>query len=124
MMGMPVEILLMTANRANTDFVNHPVPSTSELSTSLVEAETDSCESIINSILPCKDYDSHKNATLISKSDSLIILSITGVRICDRLFGLELICERLSAAEHKNILPQINLKDIVNHMLQLPTKLK
>ncbi|GFV97369.1 uncharacterized protein TNCV_2038791 [Trichonephila clavipes] len=50
---------LMTA-QINTDFVNHPVPSTTEPSTSLVRVETDACESIINSILRYKDYDFHK----------------------------------------------------------------
>ncbi|GFW75838.1 uncharacterized protein TNCV_4430201 [Trichonephila clavipes] len=46
----------------NTDFVNHPVPSTTEPSTSLVRVGTDVCESIIDSILRYKDYDFHKNA--------------------------------------------------------------
>ncbi|GFW81058.1 uncharacterized protein TNCV_4804261 [Trichonephila clavipes] len=46
----------------NTDLANHPVPLTTEPSTSLVNVETDACKSIINSILRYKDYDSHKNA--------------------------------------------------------------
>ncbi|PRD25245.1 UNVERIFIED_CONTAM: hypothetical protein NCL1_41461 [Trichonephila clavipes] len=54
--GNAIETLLMTAQN-NTDFVNHPVPSTS-----LVRVGTDACESIVNSILRYKDYDSHKNA--------------------------------------------------------------
>ncbi|GFT49437.1 uncharacterized protein TNCV_3366411 [Trichonephila clavipes] len=38
--GNDIEILLMTA-LINTDFVNHPVPSTTEPSTSLVRVGTD-----------------------------------------------------------------------------------
>ncbi|GFT83073.1 uncharacterized protein TNCV_629071 [Trichonephila clavipes] len=58
--GNAIENLLMTA-QINTDFVNHPVPSTTEPSTSIVHVRTDACESI-NSILRYKDYDFHKNA--------------------------------------------------------------
>ncbi|GFX18988.1 uncharacterized protein TNCV_322931 [Trichonephila clavipes] len=46
----------------NTDFVNQPVPSTTEPSTSLVRVGTDACESKISSVLRYKDYDFHKNA--------------------------------------------------------------
>ncbi|GFY16858.1 uncharacterized protein TNCV_3689161 [Trichonephila clavipes] len=56
-----VQTLLMTA-QINTDFLNHPVPLTTEPSTSLVRVETDSWESIINSSMPYKNSDSHKNA--------------------------------------------------------------
>ncbi|GFV44828.1 uncharacterized protein TNCV_563771 [Trichonephila clavipes] len=59
--GNAIETLLMTA-QINTDLMNHPVPLTTEPSTSLVRFETDGCKSIINSILRYKDYDSHKNA--------------------------------------------------------------
>ncbi|GFX00999.1 uncharacterized protein TNCV_4579651 [Trichonephila clavipes] len=59
--GDAIETLLMTA-KINTDFVNHPVPSTREPSTSIVRVGTDECETIINSILRYKDYDFHKNA--------------------------------------------------------------
>ncbi|GFY28350.1 uncharacterized protein TNCV_4396821 [Trichonephila clavipes] len=59
--GSAVETLLMTAH-INTDFMNHPVSSTTEPSTSLMRVETDAYESTINSILRYKDYDSHKNA--------------------------------------------------------------
>ncbi|GFU98258.1 uncharacterized protein TNCV_4856731 [Trichonephila clavipes] len=59
--GNAIETLLMTA-QINTDLVNHPVPLTTEPSTSLVRVGTDACKSIINSILGYKDYDSHKNA--------------------------------------------------------------
>ncbi|GFW26620.1 hypothetical protein TNCV_2850101 [Trichonephila clavipes] len=48
----------MTA-QINTDFVNHPVPSATELSISLVRVGTDACESIANSILRYNDF--HKN---------------------------------------------------------------
>ncbi|GFX76206.1 uncharacterized protein TNCV_1233441 [Trichonephila clavipes] len=48
--GNAVETLLRTA-QINTDFVNHPVPSTTEPSTSPVRVGTVTCESIINSIL-------------------------------------------------------------------------
>ncbi|GFW16259.1 uncharacterized protein TNCV_4264241 [Trichonephila clavipes] len=48
--GNSIENFLMTA-QINTDFVNpFPVPSTSDLSTSLVRVGTDACESIINSL--------------------------------------------------------------------------
>ncbi|GFV53687.1 uncharacterized protein TNCV_2091901 [Trichonephila clavipes] len=83
--GNAVEILLMTA-QINTDFVNHPVPSSSELSTSLVRVETDSCESIINSILPCKDYDSHKNAYTNFQKRFIDNPFDHGCSICDRLW--------------------------------------
>ncbi|GFW44497.1 uncharacterized protein TNCV_1749261 [Trichonephila clavipes] len=59
--GNAIETLLMTA-QIKKDFVNHPVPSTTEPSTSLVRVGTDACESIINSILRYKDNDFHKNA--------------------------------------------------------------
>ncbi|PRD24996.1 UNVERIFIED_CONTAM: hypothetical protein NCL1_42210 [Trichonephila clavipes] len=56
-----IETLLMTA-QINTDLVNHSVPLTTEPSTILVRVGTDTCESIINSILRYKDYDFHKDA--------------------------------------------------------------
>ncbi|GFV45824.1 uncharacterized protein TNCV_2321841 [Trichonephila clavipes] len=56
--GNAIETLLMTA-QINTDFVDHPVPSTTEPSTSLVRVGTDACGSMINSILRYKDYDFH-----------------------------------------------------------------
>ncbi|GFW91575.1 uncharacterized protein TNCV_4499951 [Trichonephila clavipes] len=59
--GKAIETLLITA-QINTDFVNHPVPSTTEPSKSLVHVGTDACESIINSVLRYKDYDFQKNA--------------------------------------------------------------
>ncbi|GFX08784.1 uncharacterized protein TNCV_4228041 [Trichonephila clavipes] len=59
--GNAIETFLMTA-QINTDFVNHPVPSTTEPLTSLVRVGTDACESIVNSIVRYKDFDFHKNA--------------------------------------------------------------
>ncbi|GFU01848.1 uncharacterized protein TNCV_1523501 [Trichonephila clavipes] len=56
-----IETLLMTA-QINMDVVNHPVPLTTEPSTILLHVGTDTCKSIINSILHYKGYDSHKNA--------------------------------------------------------------
>ncbi|GFU05288.1 uncharacterized protein TNCV_964721 [Trichonephila clavipes] len=58
--GNAIETLLMTHRLIRT-FVNPPIPSTTEPSTSLVRVGTDSCESIINSILRYKDCDSHTN---------------------------------------------------------------
>ncbi|GFU03332.1 uncharacterized protein TNCV_3338491 [Trichonephila clavipes] len=58
--GNAIETLLMTA-QINTDLVNHPVPLTTEPSTSLVRVGTDACKSVINSISRYKDHDSHKN---------------------------------------------------------------
>ncbi|GFX98419.1 hypothetical protein TNCV_4001881 [Trichonephila clavipes] len=48
-----IETVLMTAH-INTDFVNHPVPSTTEPSTSLVRVGTDACESIIKAMTSIK----------------------------------------------------------------------
>ncbi|GFV72110.1 uncharacterized protein TNCV_2460431 [Trichonephila clavipes] len=59
--GNAIETLLMTA-QINTDLVNHPVPLTTEPTTSLVCVGTDACKSVIISILRYKDYVSHKNA--------------------------------------------------------------
>ncbi|GFX34788.1 uncharacterized protein TNCV_2515031 [Trichonephila clavipes] len=56
--GNAIETLLMTA-QINTDFANHPVPSTAEPSTFQVRVGTDACGSIINSILRYKDYAFH-----------------------------------------------------------------
>ncbi|GFS75447.1 uncharacterized protein TNCV_2968101 [Trichonephila clavipes] len=64
--GNAIETLLMTTH-INTNFVNHPVPSTTEPSTSLVRVGIDACESIINYILRYKDYDFHKNGSLVVK---------------------------------------------------------
>ncbi|GFU31480.1 uncharacterized protein TNCV_3539021 [Trichonephila clavipes] len=72
------------------DIVNHSVPSTTELTTRLVRIETDSCESIINSILPYKDYDSHENAHKDFQKRFVEILSFTGVRFVTD-YGLEII---------------------------------
>ncbi|GFY17584.1 uncharacterized protein TNCV_3519391 [Trichonephila clavipes] len=69
--GNTIETLLMTAQN-NTDFVNHPAPSTTEPSTSKARVGTDACESIINSILRYKDYDFHKNACPRSPSGQRI----------------------------------------------------
>ncbi|GFW30832.1 uncharacterized protein TNCV_4089521 [Trichonephila clavipes] len=111
--GNAIETLLMTA-QINTDLANPPVPSTTELPTGLVRVETDSYESIINSILPYKDYDSHKNAHKDFQKRFVDNPFDHGCSICDRLrFRDDL---RMSIAEHKtilqNILPGINLKDI------------
>ncbi|GFS86268.1 uncharacterized protein TNCV_597341 [Trichonephila clavipes] len=51
--GNAIETLLMTA-QINSDFVNHPVPTTTEPSTSRMRVGTDACESIVNSILRYK----------------------------------------------------------------------
>ncbi|GFX50527.1 uncharacterized protein TNCV_614561 [Trichonephila clavipes] len=109
--GNAIETLLMTA-QINTDFVNPPVPSTTELSTSLVRVETDSCESIINYILPYKDNDSHKNGTIPKDFQKRFVDNPFGhgCSICDRLWFRDDL--RTPVAEHKNILPGINFKDI------------
>ncbi|GFV09503.1 uncharacterized protein TNCV_3159001 [Trichonephila clavipes] len=111
--GDAIETLLMTAT-INTDFVNHPVPSTTKSSTSLVHVETDSSKLIINSILPYKYYDSHKSAHKDFQKRFVGNPFGYGCSICDRLwFRNDL---RTPVAEHKNILqnilPGINLKDI------------
>ncbi|GFW06143.1 uncharacterized protein TNCV_4479341 [Trichonephila clavipes] len=82
--GNAIETLLMTA-QINTDFVNPHVPSTTELSTSLVRVETDSCESIINSILPYKDYDFLENAHKDFQKRFVDNPFGHGCSICDRL---------------------------------------
>ncbi|GFU84338.1 uncharacterized protein TNCV_1252311 [Trichonephila clavipes] len=99
--GNAIEILLMTA-QINT----HRLPSTKELSTSLVRVETDSCESIINSILLYIDYDSHKNAYKDFHKRFVDNPFDHGCLICDRLWFRD--DSRTPVAEHKNILPGIN----------------
>ncbi|GFX06770.1 uncharacterized protein TNCV_3113581 [Trichonephila clavipes] len=84
-----IETLLMTA-QINTSFVNHPVPSTTEPSTSLVRVGTDACESIIIFILCYKDYDSHKNAHKNLQKRFVDNPFGHGCSICDRLW-LEMI---------------------------------
>ncbi|GFW47812.1 uncharacterized protein TNCV_2830001 [Trichonephila clavipes] len=91
MMGMLLD-LLMTA-QINTDFVNTPVPSTS-----LVRVETDPCELIINSILPYKDYDSHKNAHKDFQKRFVDNPFGHGCSICDRLWLRDYL--RTPVAEH------------------------
>ncbi|GFX37904.1 uncharacterized protein TNCV_1823581 [Trichonephila clavipes] len=87
--GNDIETLLMTAQ--DTDLVNHPVPLTTEPSTIPVRLGTDACKLIINSILPYKDYDSHKNAHKDFQKRFVDNLSMaTGVQfIID--YGLEMI---------------------------------
>ncbi|GFU06203.1 uncharacterized protein TNCV_4765101 [Trichonephila clavipes] len=83
--GNAIETFLMTA-QINTDFVNHPVPSTTESSTSLVRVGTDACESIKSSILRYKDYDSDKNAHRDFQKRFLDNPSGDRCSICDRLW--------------------------------------
>ncbi|GFW22878.1 uncharacterized protein TNCV_2380931 [Trichonephila clavipes] len=98
-----IETLLMTS-QINTDFVNYLVPLTTEPSTSVDRVGTDTCESKINSILRYKDRYNYvilrykfvslfipiKLLTKIFECDSLIILSVTGVRfVID--YGLDMI---------------------------------
>ncbi|GFX71090.1 uncharacterized protein TNCV_3648551 [Trichonephila clavipes] len=102
--GNTIESLLMTA-QINTDFVNHPVPSTTELLTSLVRVEIDLCESLINSVLLYKDYNSHKNAHKDFQKRFLDNPFGHGCSICDRLWLRDDL--RTPVAEHKNILQNI-----------------
>ncbi|GFV45823.1 uncharacterized protein TNCV_2321831 [Trichonephila clavipes] len=105
--GNGIETHLLIA-QINTDLVNHPVLLTTEPSTSLVHFETDACKSIINSILFYKDYDSHNNAHKDFQKlfvDNHLFYDIFWFR--DDL--------RTSVAEHKNILLEINLEDILKH---------
>ncbi|GFY11922.1 uncharacterized protein TNCV_4974221 [Trichonephila clavipes] len=102
-----IEILQMTA-QINTDFLNHPVPLTTNPWTSLVRFETDACKSIINSILRYKDYDSHKSVHKDFQKQFLDNRSFY-----DRFWFRDDL--RTSVAEHKNILPEINLEDTLKH---------
>ncbi|GFU46762.1 uncharacterized protein TNCV_4684081 [Trichonephila clavipes] len=70
----------------NTDFVNPPIPSTTEPSTSLVRVGTDSCESIINSILRYKDCDSHTNVHKDYQKQFVDNPFGHGCSICDTLW--------------------------------------
>ncbi|GFW56281.1 uncharacterized protein TNCV_1878011 [Trichonephila clavipes] len=70
----------------------------------------DACESIINSVLRYKDYDSHKNAPKDFQKRLIDNPSCHGCSICDRLWFRDDL--RAPVAEHKNILPGINLEDI------------
>ncbi|GFX61371.1 uncharacterized protein TNCV_4894151 [Trichonephila clavipes] len=104
-----IEILLMTA-QINTDFVNHPVPSTTEPLTSLVCVETDACESTINSIIRYKDYDFHKNAHKDFQKRFVDNPFGHGCSICDGLWFRDYLITPV--AQHKNILPIIIFEDI------------
>ncbi|GFV51599.1 uncharacterized protein TNCV_3680821 [Trichonephila clavipes] len=95
--GNAIETFLMTA-QINKDFVNHPVPLTTELSTSLVRV---ACESIVNSILSYKDYDSHKNAPRDFQKRFVDNLFCHGRSIYDRLWFRDDL--RTPVAKHKNI---------------------
>ncbi|GFT30404.1 uncharacterized protein TNCV_2376971 [Trichonephila clavipes] len=86
--GNAIETLLMTS-QINTDFVNQPVPLTTEPTTNLVRVGTDACKSIINS-LTLQRLIPIKRLTKIFKGDSLIILSVTGVQFITD-YGLEMI---------------------------------
>ncbi|GFT01305.1 uncharacterized protein TNCV_1925501 [Trichonephila clavipes] len=99
--GNAIETLLMKA-QINTDFVNHPVPLTTEPSTSLVRVGTDACKSIINSILRYKDCDSHKNAHKDFQKRFIDNPFGHGRSIYDRLWFRDDL--RTAVAEHKNIL--------------------
>ncbi|GFX80159.1 uncharacterized protein TNCV_2108032 [Trichonephila clavipes] len=101
--------LLMTA-QTNTGFVNNPVSSTTEPSTSPVRVGTGACESIVNSIFRYKDYDSHKNAHKDFQKRLVNNPFGHGCSICDRLWFRDDL--RTPVAEHKNILPGINSVDI------------
>ncbi|GFX55861.1 uncharacterized protein TNCV_1427231 [Trichonephila clavipes] len=83
--GNVIETLLMTT-QINTDLVNHPVPLTTEPSTSPVRVRTDACESKIISILGYKDYDSHKNAHKDFQKRFVDNPFGHGCFICDRLW--------------------------------------
>ncbi|GFU44274.1 uncharacterized protein TNCV_3041171 [Trichonephila clavipes] len=99
--GNAIETLLMTS-QINTDFVNHPVPSTTKPSTSFVRIGTDTCKSTMNSILRYKDCDSHKNVH--KDFQKRFVDNSFGHRcsICDRLWFRDDL--RTPVAEHKNIL--------------------
>ncbi|GFU55729.1 uncharacterized protein TNCV_3584461 [Trichonephila clavipes] len=91
----------MTA-QTNTDFMNHPVPSTTELSTSLVREEADSRKSMINSILPYEDYVSLKNSGKDFQKRLVDNAFGHGCSICGRLCFRDNL--RTPVPEHKNIL--------------------
>ncbi|GFV14284.1 uncharacterized protein TNCV_807161 [Trichonephila clavipes] len=105
--GNAIDILLMTA-QINSDLMNHPVPLITEPSTSLVRVETDACKSITNSILRYKDYDSHKIAPKDFQKRF-----VDNRSFYDRFWFRDDL--RTSVAEHKNILPEINLEDTLKH---------
>ncbi|GFW82055.1 uncharacterized protein TNCV_771841 [Trichonephila clavipes] len=87
------------------DFVNQPMPSNTEPSTSLVRVGPDACDSIVDSILRCEDYNSHKNAHQDFQKRFVDKPFGHGYLICDRLwFRNDL---RTPVAEHKNILKNI-----------------
>ncbi|GFY32090.1 uncharacterized protein TNCV_2622271 [Trichonephila clavipes] len=74
--GNAIETLLMTA-QINRDLMNHSVPLTTEPSTTVMRVGTDTCKSIINSILRYKKtMIPIKMLTKIFKSDSLIIVQL------------------------------------------------
>ncbi|GFX26129.1 uncharacterized protein TNCV_1153891 [Trichonephila clavipes] len=99
--GNAIETLLMTA-QINKDFMNHPVPLTTDPSTSLVRVETDACKSLIHSILIYKDYDSQKIAHKDFQKRFIVNPFGHGRSIYDRLWIRDDF--RTPVAENKNIL--------------------
>ncbi|GFX11047.1 uncharacterized protein TNCV_2246241 [Trichonephila clavipes] len=93
--GNAIETLLITA-QINTDFVNHPVPSTS-----LLRVGTGAYESIVNSVLRYKNYDSHKNAHIDFQKQLIDNLFGHGCSICDGLWFRDDL--RTPIAERKNV---------------------
>ncbi|GFX49098.1 uncharacterized protein TNCV_3077161 [Trichonephila clavipes] len=98
--GNAIETLLMTA-QINSDFVNHPVPLTTEPSISLVRVGTYACKSMINYILRYNDYDSHKNAHKDFQKRFIDSPFCHGRSIYDRLWFRDDL--RTPVTEHKNI---------------------
>ncbi|GFU55433.1 uncharacterized protein TNCV_2550211 [Trichonephila clavipes] len=96
--GNSIETLLMTA-QINTDFVNHLMPLTTEPSTSLMRVGADACESKINSILRCKDYDSHKKAHKDFQKRFVDNPFSHGCSICDILWFRDYL--RTPVTEHR-----------------------
>ncbi|GFX19389.1 uncharacterized protein TNCV_3015281 [Trichonephila clavipes] len=99
--GNAIETLLMTA-QINTDFVNHPVPLTTDPSTNLVRVGTDACKLIINSVLRYKDYNSHKNAHKDFQTRFIDNPFGHGRSVYNRLWFRDYL--RTPVTEHKNIL--------------------
>ncbi|GFY32107.1 uncharacterized protein TNCV_2622441 [Trichonephila clavipes] len=106
--GNAIETLLMTA-QINTDFVNHPVPSTTEPSTSLVHVGTDAYDLRmpvaeqknillrinLEDIKECYNYQqslSRKSIPNLSKYNSFVYLEIPAY-----FPTLDLVSERLNS---------------------------
>ncbi|GFW20140.1 uncharacterized protein TNCV_2320811 [Trichonephila clavipes] len=114
--GNAIETLLMTA-QVNTDFMNHPVPLTTEPSTSLGHVGSDACKSIINYFLRYKYYDYHKNSHKDFQKRFIDNPFVHVRSMYDRLWFRDDLRTPVTDTKNilQNILPGINLEDTLKN---------